>query len=295
VKLAGHTLGTPDHTIDEALTLFSELELDGAEIIWQDDYPAAIPESNDEEARRVGDVAGSLGLEIACLTPYVFGLNSLDDVERGKDVDRYRHCVEVAAELGAPAVRVYGGTYHPDEHLDHHGELWKRLVDSLRTLGEHSKDLGVTLCVENHFSTMTMSARETADLMRDVDSGGVGILYDQANLSFTHCEPYDEAIVVQAPWIRHVQVKDFEFIDATRPFTASHVDKIDAEDRAVRSRPVGKGVLDWPAIVAALDAIGYEGFLSLEYEYRWHRADLPEPRVGFKRGADVLRSILNGR
>src|SRR5665647_3867313 len=38
----GHTLGTPDLSLDEALRLFREAGLDGAEIIWQDGYRAAI-------------------------------------------------------------------------------------------------------------------------------------------------------------------------------------------------------------------------------------------------------------
>jgi hypothetical protein len=33
--------------------------------------------------------------------------------------------------------------------------------------------------------------------------------------------------------------------------------------------------------------------LTLEYEYRWHPQDLPEPSVGFARGAEALRALLS--
>ena len=45
------------------------------------------------------------------------------------------------------------------------------------------------LCVENHFGTMTQTAADTARLVREVDYPAVRVLYDQANLTFTHDEP----------------------------------------------------------------------------------------------------------
>jgi sugar phosphate isomerase/epimerase len=152
----------------------------------------------------------------------------------------------------------------------------------------------VLLCVENHFNTITVSAAETVALMQAVASPGVRILYDQANLAFTHNEPYQQAIPLQQPWIAHVHVKDLVFVDPNRPFTADAVARVKAEDRAVRSRVVGEGVLDWPGILASLQAAGYDGYLSLEYEYRWHPQDLPEPAVGFRRSAETLGRMLAG-
>lgn len=35
-KIAGHTMGTPEYTVAEALQLFHDIGLDGAEIVVQD-------------------------------------------------------------------------------------------------------------------------------------------------------------------------------------------------------------------------------------------------------------------
>ena len=37
---------------------------------------------------------------------------------------------------------------------------------------------------------------------------------------------------------------------------------------------------------------GLDDVLSLEYEYRWHPQDLPDPAVGFKDSALALRRML---
>ena len=45
--------------------------------------------------------------------------------------------------------------------------------------------------------------------------------------------------------------------------------------------------------LSALSTLGYDDVLTLGYEYRWHPQDLPEPSVGFARGAKALRAMLS--
>jgi sugar phosphate isomerase/epimerase len=192
--------------------------------------------------------------------------------------------------VGADRLRVYAGSWHPSDR-DHEAH-WNRLVDALRTLAPEASDAGVRLCVENHFGTMTQSAAETARLVREVDHAAVRVLYDQANLTFTHDEPYEEALRIQGDLVGHVHVKDLVFTDPNAPFQASETARVAASERAVRSCVVGDGVVPWGGILASLSTLGYDDVLSLEYEYRWHPEDLPEPVVGFARSAAALRAAL---
>ena len=290
-KIVGHTLGTPGFSVIEAIQLFHSAGLDGAEIIWQDDYSAAIPESGSEKlVAEIKKLASDLGMEIAALTPYMSGYNSLDEKERKRDLDRLFRCLDVAADLECKSIRVYAGSYKPGDAEPQ--EKWKFLVESLQYAGEAAQKAGVQLCVENHFNTMTVSAEQTVALMKDVNSQNVGILYDQANLTFTHQEPYQVAIPLQKDWIRYVHVKDLIFIDPDKPFSADEVAVVKAEDRAIRSRIIGEGSLDWKEILRGLMQIGYDGYLSFEIEYRWHPQDLPAPELGFKTSAMTLRRML---
>lgn len=292
--IAGHTMGTPGMSVPDALRLFKEAGLDAAEIVWQDGYECGLPEGDGQRTlSAVEQASRHLGIEVCALTPYMTAINSLDEGERQRDLARFRTCIADAARLGAGRIRVYAGSFLEGED-ELRARKWSLLIASLRELAPEAARRGVILVVENHFNTMTMSAADTAKLMRELgDLPGVGILYDQANLTFTHCEPHPEAIALQAPWIRHVHVKDLVFTDPGAPFRASAVNRVDAGERTVRSRVLGEGVLDWAGILAALRSAGYAGTLSLEYEYRWHPQDLPDPREGFRRSAERLRRLLH--
>lgn len=269
--------------------MFAEAGLTGAEVIYQDDYPAGLPEGDLAAASRARAWADKAGVAIVALTPYLNAINSLDG-QREETLHRFLRCIDAAVEAGASRIRVYAGLFRPADA--DWGPKWKALVASLRELGDYARERDVLLCVENHFNTMTVSARTTAQLLRDVASPAVGALYDQANLTFTHDEGYEEAIELQQPWIEHVHVKDLVFKDPSKPFTADAPDRVSSDQRNVRSRVPGQGILDWPAILSRLADVGYDGPLSLEYEYRWHSEDLPPPEEGFRAAVVYLEPLL---
>jgi L-ribulose-5-phosphate 3-epimerase len=288
VKLLGHTLGTPGYTLEQALRLFGEASLDGAEVIWQDGYGAAISESQYlRDARRARDVSDALGVPILVLTPYVIGLNHPDETRRREAVGAFGRCLETAEIVGASKIRVYAGQYLDDDVAD--AEIMRaKLVESLTQLGPQAAAAGVVLCVENHFGTMAVSAAETAALVRDVGHPNVGILYDQANLAFTHCEDYPQAIALHGDAVRHVHAKDLVFLDREAPIRAKQVHRLDPDSRTVRSKVIGEGVLPWPAILSTLMQNGYDDTVSIEYEARW-APELPPPDIGIPKSAAALR------
>lgn len=291
MRIAGHTLGTPEQTVPEALSLFSAAGLDAAEVIYQDDYRCGLPTRDRRAAEQARRASDDTGIPIVGLTPYTTGINDLDDGPWQTAVDEFRGAIEVAQIVGADRVRVYAGSWHPGDH--DHAAHWGRLVDALYALAPEASAAGVRLCVENHFGTMTQSAAETARLVREVGHDAVRVLYDQANLTFAHDESYDEALRLQGDLIGHVHVKDLVFTDPDAPFRATETARVSASERAVRSRVVGDGVVPWADILPALATLGYDDVLSLEYEYRWHPADLPEPTIGFARAALAVRGILS--
>lgn len=293
-QLLGHTLGTPNHELGDAIDLFAAAGLDGIEIIVQDGYRSAIPETGGiASAPAALKKTRDAGLFVGCLTPYITDINSTDADVRTRDVARFEAVIELAAAVECDRIRVYGGKLLGDEPPDVVAQRWVWLVDSLQHLAEVAKRSGVTLVVENHFSTMTVSAAQTAKLLVEVDHPSVRALYDQANLTFTHNESPAEAVALQAGLIGHVHVKDLEFIDPDRPLRTAAVASIAEEDRVHRSRMIGDGILNWPEILTAVAATGYEGTYTLEYEYRWNPQDLPEPELGFAESTRRLRAILS--
>lgn len=289
--LAGHTLGTPEYPVGDALRLFADAGLTAAEVIWQDDYISGLPEG-DFAAAEAASVAGEeCGVAIHALTPYMADLNSLDGAVRARDIERFKVCIETATRIGARNIRVYAGSFVAGE--DDGDAKWNVLVDALKEVAEYAADRGIVACVENHFNTMTVSAKKTAELLTAVDSPGLGALYDQANLAFTHDEEFRQAIDVQAPWIANVHVKDLVFTDPDQQFRAAATHIVSEDERAVRSRIVGDGLLDWPAILRCLYEIGYTGALGLECERRWHAQDLPPALESFASSVQRLTPMLD--
>lgn len=290
MRIAGHTLGTPEHTVSQALAMFSSAGLDAAEVIYQDDYLAGLPLRDMRAARAARRASEEVGVPIVGLTPYTTGINALDEKAWTEAVDELRGAIEIAQVVGANRLRVYAGSWRRDQ--DDHAGHWSQLVAGLTMLAPEASAAGVRLCVENHFGTMTQSAAETARLVEQVDHPAVRVLYDQANLTFTHDESYEEAFAVQGDLIGHVHVKDLVFTNPDAPFRATETARVAESERAVRSRIVGEGVVPWLDILRELTSRGYDDVLTLEYEYRWHPQDLPEPQSGFKRSATAVRELL---
>ncbi|HLG44495.1 MAG TPA: sugar phosphate isomerase/epimerase family protein [Nitrospirales bacterium] len=290
MKIAGHTMGTPSRTPAEAMELFSRTGISGIELIMQDGYRSAVPITVTKAAlREIRQRAADLGIQIAFLAPYITALNSLDKTTYRAQVDLLKRAVEVAVELGAPGLRVYGGKEVPEADWQPH---FRRLVDGLRLGGEMARAAGVKLAVENHQTTMTVSARETMEVVRAVGLPSVGVLYDQANLSHMHQEEFAEALEVQRGHIVHVHVKDFVKKPGRERSTSDTVAFMPAEGRAIITRVVGEGIVPWGQILPALRSIGYDGWLSLEMEKRWYPDELPPEEEAFRRSAAFLRGLL---
>lgn len=291
MNIAGHTMGTPEYTLEEALRLFSRIGLEGAELVVQDGYPCGLPERAGQPLLRdLRSLADDLGIRVIALTPYVSRFNDPSALVRKEEIGKALRVIDYARELGAEYIRIYGGNFSSGEE-DRGGRMRRHLVESMRILAEAAGSAGVFLAIENHFNTMTVSAKESIAISSEIGSPSVGILYDQANLTFTGNEPYEEAIDLQIGKILYTHVKDFDFLQG-KEFSSSDVSHPAEEERNVVTRIVGRGCLDWPGILKLLDRRGYTGWLSLEYERRWHPKDIPDAALGMKESARFLRECL---
>ncbi|MEI3246253.1 MAG: sugar phosphate isomerase/epimerase family protein [Lachnospiraceae bacterium] len=296
MKIAGHTMGTPEYTISEAIKLFHDINLDGIEIVVQDNYKCGIPvTASTELLSEIKTLSKKYQLHIACLTPYNSNFNSEDEELREHDISEIIQVINFAAYLGAQYIRLYAGNVSRTTGLKE--ENYHYIKDSLQRLGNHAAEKNIILLLENHFNTMTVSAKDSFNMMKWINHPNVRILYDQANLTFTRKEDYEEALSLQKDYIAYVHVKDLVFkkdIENTIPTsTAKSVSHQDENERIVSTRIVGEGILPWESILKDLKHIGYDGWLSLEYERRWHPNDIPDAKIGMKKSAEYLHSCLN--
>ena len=55
---------------------------------------------------------------------------------------------------------------------------------------------------------------------------------------------------------------------------------------------MGEGSVPWPEVFAALRGVGYDGWITDEYEKYWH-PELPEPAEGMPRNLAYVQSLLD--
>lgn len=289
-KIAGHTMGTPEYNVFEAIELMEKIGADGIEIVVQDDYISGIPCDCEEELlAKIKKCAQEHHVQVICLTPYNSYFNSLDEEQRQSEIAAIKKVIGYCEYLGAKYIRIYAGNLQAGD-TENYDEKWEMLVKSLRELGDVAVEKGVTLVTENHFNTMTVSAKESAALMKAVDHKAVRILYDQANLTFTEQEDYETAIAVQQEYVGYMHVKDLVFREG-KSFESSNVAHPDEDERNVYTKIVGEGIVPWPQILKKVKELGYEGWLSLEYERRWHPDDIPDASIGMKKSLEYLRPL----
>jgi len=290
MKIAGHTMGTPEYAVPEAIDLFARLGMEGIEAICHDEYRSAIRiDASRATLRELRGHAEGQGLRFAAITPYATDLNAADPQVAKVHQELLLRAIEIAHELGAPCIRTYAGreTGGPGR-----GERLRCLVDAVRGPAEVAATAGVRLGFENHFNTLGDSAKGTVKVVQAVNHRAVGIVYDQGNLTMLGAEDYRETIPLQAPYLIHVHVKDLRFKDKPPETTSGAVEALPAEAKPTVSLPVGEGILPWREIIAELKRTGYDGWLSIEYERRWYPDLLPPAEIGMKAGADLVRRVL---
>lgn len=274
VKIAGHTMGTPGRSPQESIDLFSRLGLTGIEFMC-DDTSGVSTALRKYQRRDLALYAGDRGLAVACLTPYVWDINSVDANLRRKEIRALKDCVVMAHDMGCGVVRAYGGRGTDGTDRDERLVFFENTVKVLQETAGFAADHGVTLAVENHQGTMTATAGETIEMITAVGRSNVRVLYDQANISYHTGEDHRTSLELQKGHLAHVHVKDYVVVGGKR-----------------KPVPVGEGDIPWRDILPSLESIGYDGFLSLEYEKKYFPEDLPDAEFAMAGSRDFIRAVV---
>ena len=244
MKLAVSNIAWDASGDDAAASLLSREGVRGIELAptkWRADAFAA-PARDIAALRKEWE---DRGLPIVAMQSLLFGRPELQllagERERGALLDHLRTVADFAAGVGAhglvfgsPKNRVRG-----DRPLDESMSLAR---DLFRALATHSRELGVTFCIEANppeydcdFITTTPDAVE---LCRRIDDPSVGVNIDLGGIIIAGEDPAD-SIAQAAPFVRHVHASEPQL--AGLASTAVH-------ERAA----------------AALRDIEYSGWISIE-------------------------------
>jgi sugar phosphate isomerase/epimerase len=162
-------------------------------------------------------------------------------------IDHTKRALTLARELGAPCITTEpGGPVEP-------GASWasalRLFVEMLKPVAEHAEKEGVLLLVEPEPGLLIETADQFLELMRHLDSPAVGMNFD---VGHAYCVGDDPAATIPrvARHIRHFHLEDI------------------AATRVHHHLIPGEGAIDFAAVLRAIRALDYQGWVTIElYPY----------------------------
>lgn len=255
--------------IAEAIKLFSELGLDGIELVAQENTPFHI-DLPQTEIDRIMDASVKYRLPVVTLTPYFWSINSDDELVRRENIDGLIRAIRLAKRMGARFVRSYGGN---DKVNGSEEEKFLRTVEALKEAGRVAKAEGITIVVENHPGTMTRTGVNTRKLIDAVGMDSVRALYDPCNVLGDTQEDWLTTLNAQKGTIAYIHCKDFRL-----------------EKGARIACVVGEGIVPWLEI---MKRFGNEtDYISFEYEKRWYPEQIEDAVTGLPRCIKYISEAL---
>lgn len=267
MQVAFTTYSTPRWTLAEIAEQASALGFEAVELRMYEGHevPADLSPA---DCRRVRGIFAARGLGLCAL-----GCScrlSGDAAVRHGQLELARRYLGIAAALGAPVLRLFGGVPPAAVTME---EACARVADGLSQLCPAAQAAGVRLALETHdaFAAATL----VGAVLAQVPDPWVGACWDWLH-------PIRVGESVQTTWralegrVLHVHTKD-----AAR-----------TEGGAWEARYFGEGELPLGELLTCLQRGGYSGALSLEWE---PRGGDPHPEIALQRYVPVVRALLAAR
>jgi len=212
------------------------------------------PDSSQHEILSLGRGVTDMGLEFSSVysrEQWQYTISSGQKERQRKGMDIIKRLIEVAGLLGIGAVLVIPGAvddslFGKEPEIVRYDIVYERVQEGLRKLLPLAAEANTALAIENVPSKFLLSPLEMARFVDELDSPHLGVYFDVANAMLTGFP--EHWIEILGSRIKRIHVKDFRRdIGNLRGFTG-----------------LLQGDVNWPAVVSALDHIGYDGFITSE-------------------------------
>lgn len=192
------------------------------------------------------------GVDLICLSIHQ-NFVSPDPAVRQKNVDHTLRCIELAYQMGIPAIRLNSGRWGTiasfDELMDRRGDepplpgyeeadAFGWCIESIEKCLTRAAECGVLLCLENHWG-LTRTPEGVIRVLDALPSPYLGALMDTGNFR----EELYERLEKMAPHTAFVQAKTYQ--GGGEWYTLD---------------------VDYDRVAQILAAVDYNGYVSLEFE-----------------------------
>lgn len=265
MKLAFSTLACPGWTLDQVADAARRYGYEGVELRLLDgeliDSRLSIADRD-----RVRKTFARAGLPIVAVDSSVRVAADPDPITARREI---RALLELASEWESPVLRVFGGEWDSGRSRE---QAIAQAREIIADAGTEEVAAGVTIALETHdrFSSAALVAEVLEGLPPPAAAlWDVGHPYRVGDSPETVVRFLDGRIA-------HVHIKDCRRVSGADEW---------------RLTLLGDGEVPVKACIDALGGAGYVGWLSVEWEKRWH-PELAEPEVALPQFAAILRSWM---
>ncbi len=230
-----------EYGIDQVIDALKRIGADGADLAVRPGYPVT-PENAPAELPKAAERLRDAGLTV----PMISLPTEPTDPMKAEPI--FAAC----REARIPNIKL---GYWPFRD----GPYWAQVdaarkdLDALEALAMRFK---VKVCLHTHSGRyLGLNTSAVMHLVRDRHPQHVGVYIDAGHLAVCG-EPLPMAVAIAAKYLSLVAVKDVRWDRPSpdKPWTTTFL-------------PVGQGIVDWPALMAALKASGYAGAISFHSEF----------------------------
>ena len=194
-------------------------------------------------------------------------------------IEKSKRILELAKDLGTDIVTTHIGVVPTDKNHDR----YKIMQEACFELAKYADSIG------SHFAIETGPEKSLVlkGFLDGLGSKGVAVNLDPANLAMVVADDPVEAVYNLKDYIVHTHAKDGVNLLENNPeivygVVASEVPR----GKGFMEVPLGEGDVPYPQYMAALEDIGYKGFLTIERECG------DDPAADIIMAADFLRNIM---
>ena len=249
------TFKTGEMDIEDFIEFCAELEIDGIDVMDSRSYPWCW-RNPERELRELSAHLKKNGLQLAA---FACGndFTHQDTTAYNDNVDKVKNALREAGSVGAPLLRIFGGK-HPNPNAGgdlSHAKALERVLEGIERCLPEAEKCGVVMALENH-GCLPGHSYEITRIIQHFDSPHLKCMFDVANFIANNMDEIEDPLRAYENLrneIVHVHFKDF----ATAP--------LDSGQR-VAACLAGNGLIPLRQFAAMLEADGYQGFCSLEYE-----------------------------
>lgn len=194
-------------------------------------------------------------------------------------VEKSKRILDLAKDLETDIVTTHIGVVPSDPNHDR----YKIMQEACHELAEYADSIDAHFAVETGPETSAV----LKGFLDSLNSTGVGVNLDPANLVMVTGDDPVQAVHNLKKYIVHTHAKDGKQIFFRDPEIVYGIKKdVIVTDDSFIEVPLGEGSVDFPKYLAALEEIGYNGFLTIEREV----GDKPE--VDIKAAVDFLNNLM---